>query len=75
MKKLTEIGNKTEKGIELTLEELKFLYEIENKIEGFGWEEDPRIEEIRGKRNQKRDYSKIYGYKEEEIGHVHHRKE
>ncbi|MDO4963654.1 MAG: hypothetical protein Q4E75_06155 [bacterium] len=66
MKKLTEIDNKINQGLELTQEELKFLYEIDSKIEGFGWNNDPRIEEIK-ERIQKRDYSKIYNCKEEEI--------
>ena len=31
----------------LTKEELQFLYKINAPIEGFGYEKDPRIEEIR----------------------------
>jgi hypothetical protein len=55
MKYLTEIEHKTEKNISLTKEELLFLYEVNSSIEGFGYEKDPRIEEIRGKRNLKVD--------------------
>ena len=43
MKKLTEINNKKE---ELNKEDLSFLYEIDNNIQGFGYNKDPRIEEI-----------------------------
>jgi len=39
----------------LTKEELKFLYEVDNKIEGFGYRDDPRIRSIKGYRDKKRD--------------------
>lgn len=49
-------GIKTFLNPELTKEELKFLYEIDNKIEGFGYRiPDPRIKEILDKRNAKID--------------------
>ena len=60
MKLLTEIDNKDQKGEELTKEELRFLYEIDSEIEGFGWQKDPRINEIKKKRNVKKDLSKYY---------------
>lgn len=55
MKKLTEIEKKTNKNEELSPEDLRFLYEIDSTIEGFGYERDPRIEEIRSKRNPRED--------------------
>lgn len=67
MKLLTLIDKKVNNNIELTLDELKFLYELNNKIEGFGYEKDPRIEEIKRKRNKRRDYSLIFNVKEEEV--------
>ena len=67
MKLLTLIDKKVNNNIELTLEELRFLYEIDSGIEGFGYEKDPRIEEIKSKRSLKKDYSIIFGIKEEEI--------
>ena len=67
MKSLTEIDTKVKNGEELTLEELKFLYEIDNEIEGFGWRKDPRIEEIISKRDDIKDLSKIYNIKAEQI--------
>ena len=60
MQYLTTIENKVQKGYELTIEELKFLYEIDNKIEGFGYQKDPRIEEIKSKRNIIDDLNKVF---------------
>ena len=68
MQLLTTIDNKVQKGFELTKEELRFLYEIDDKIEGFGWEQDPRIEEIIDKRNCKQDMACIFDCMEENIG-------
>ena len=67
MKLLTLIDKKVNNNIELTLDELKFLYEIDSKIEGFGYEKDPRIDEIKSKRNIKKDYALIFDVKEEEV--------
>ena len=67
MKMLTIIDNKVNKNEELTKEELMFLYEIEEKIEGFGWQKDPRIDEIRSKRNIKKDGATIYNVEENEV--------
>ena len=67
MKLLTLIDKKVNNNIELTLDELKFLYEIDSKIEGFGYEKDPRINEIKSKRNIKKDYALIFDVKEEEV--------
>ena len=60
MQFLTTIDNKVQKGYDLTIEELVFLYEIDDKIEGFGWEKDPRIEEIKSKRNIVDDLNKVF---------------
>ena len=65
MKLLTLIDKKVNNNIELTLDELKFLYEIDSKIEGFGYEKDPRINEIKNKRNIKKDCALIFDVKEE----------
>ena len=67
MKLLTLIDKKVNNNIELTLDELKFLYEIDGQITGFGYWEDPRIKEIKSKRNIKRDYGLIFNVKEEEV--------
>jgi hypothetical protein len=61
MKLLTEIENKTKRGEELNRDELVFLYEIEREVEGFGYEIDPRIYELRSQRDQKKDLKNILG--------------
>ena len=68
MKLLTEIDNKVSNNIDLTKEELRFLYEVDSKIEGFGFSKDPRIKEIHDKRNNKKDLEFIFDCKEENIG-------
>lgn len=55
MKKVTELVKKQEKGEVFTKGDLVFLYEIKDSIEGFGYERDPRIEELRNQRNKKED--------------------
>ena len=60
MQFLTTIDNKMQKGYDLTKEELKFLYEIDCQIEGFGYMKDPRIKEIRSKRNLVKDLNLIF---------------
>ena len=67
MKLLTLIDKKVNKNIELSLDELKFLYEIDNEIDGFGYKKDPRIQEIINKRNQKKDCALIYNISEDEV--------
>ena len=66
MKKLTDIYNEY-KNRELTNEELRFLYEVDKKIEGFGYEEDPRIEEILKERNKKEDLAKVFNCSPDQI--------
>lgn len=67
MKKLTEIYNKFDKNENLTKEDLKFLYEIDDNIEGFGYKKDPRIAEIRKTRNLQEDASIIFDCAKEQI--------
>ena len=67
MKIMTEIYEKHINGIDLTQEELIFLYEIEDIIRGFGYKKDPRIEEVKEKRNIEQDYAKIYNCEESQI--------
>lgn len=55
MKRLTLIEEKTKAGQPLTKDELIFLYEIDQPIQGFGYQKDPRIQEIRDQRNPKED--------------------
>ncbi len=67
MKLLTEIYNKRRDNQELTVEELSFLYEIDSKIEGFGYKKDPRIVEIINTRNQREDLSRIFNCDKSQI--------
>ncbi len=61
MRQLTALEKKINEGEEdLTEEELRFLYEIDSPIEGFGYREDPRIKELQSKRNTREDAMKIF---------------
>lgn len=55
MKHLTALVKATEAGKNLTRDDLRFLYELDSNIEGFGYQKDPRIEELRKKRDRKED--------------------
>ena len=67
-KMITYIYTKYEHNKELTKEDLKFIYEVDRKIEGFGYQKDPRIEEIKLGRDKRKDLAKMYDCQEEEIG-------
>lgn len=67
MKFLTEIEMKTKQKQRLTKNNLIFLYEIDSKIEGFGYQRNPRIEEIRKTRNPKEDAAIIFECQSSEI--------
>lgn len=67
MKTLTTLEKKQKEGQEFTKEELRFLYQIDEKINGFGWKSDPRIEEILQKRDKKKDVSLIFSVPENAI--------
>lgn len=69
MEKLTELEAKTENKKELTRAELLFLYETDGQIEGFGHHKDPRIKELREKRNPEQDMLIIFECQESQIAH------
>jgi len=69
MKQLTEIDSKVKKGIVLNKEDLIFLYEIDNSIEGFGYKKDPRIKELLDQRNTEQDMLIVFDYAPEQIAH------
>lgn len=69
MKFLTEIEKKTKIGQELTKSELVFLYEIDFQIEGFGYQRDPRIAELRQGRNVEEDMLVIFECAKDQIAH------
>jgi len=60
MKRLTGIHKLVESNPEavLTKEDVNFLYELDHDIEGFGYSDDPRINEIRRKRGE-RDHAEL----------------
>jgi hypothetical protein len=70
MKRLTAIEYKTTAGQELISDDLTFLYEINSPIEGFGYEKDPRIEEIRSQRNPEEDMLVIFDCEPAQIAHT-----
>ncbi|MDP3244187.1 MAG: hypothetical protein Q8M83_00840 [bacterium] len=67
MKQLTALENKIKKGQELTCADLVFLYEINSPIQGFGYQKDPRLQEIREKRDPKADASVVFDCPSEQI--------
>lgn len=67
MKLLTEIENKVNKNIELTKDELIFLYELKGKIKSFNYYSDPRITELILNRDAKEDLSRIFGIDKKNI--------
>jgi len=70
MKKLTELDAKREQEKAFTKDDLIFLYEINSKIDGFGYRRDPRIEELRKDRNPEEDMLVILECGKEQIAHV-----
>ena len=56
-RKLTLLNKKTKNNEPFTIEEIKFIWELEEDIIGFGWSFDERIEKIRKTRDRKKDFS------------------
>ena len=69
MKLLTGIEKKTKQKQPFTKEDLVFLYEINQPIEGFGYQRDPRIKEILDTRNQEEDAPIVFECTPEQIAH------
>jgi hypothetical protein len=69
MRYLTEIENRLADEQNLTREDLIFLYEIDSQIEGFGYERDSRIEEIRSQRSPEVDMLIVFNCEPEQIAH------
>lgn len=67
MKQLTAIEKKIKQGQKLDKNELVFLYEIDQPIEGFGYDRDPRIVEIIQERNKEEDAPIIFECAPEQI--------
>ena len=60
MKLLTEIEHRSKIGQPLSKDDLTFLYEINGSIDGFGYGDDPRIEEVRSQRVLEEDFTVVY---------------
>ena len=67
MEILTYIYTKHQNKGELTKTDLRFLYEIDDEITGFGYGRDPRIEELLYGRNIRKDLALVFDCKEENI--------
>ncbi len=66
---ITLLEQMTKKGEPLTRDDLTFLYEIDRKIEGFGYVTDPRIKELREQRNPEEDILIIFDCAPAQIAH------
>ncbi len=70
MKDLTALESKIKAEKQLTREDLIFLYEIDNPIQGFGYQKDPRIAELRKTRKDVNfDACLIFNCLPEQIAH------
>ncbi len=67
MKYLTLIEEKQRSNEELTKSDLRFLYEIDFQIEGFGYDRDPRIQKLKGSLEVLQDLMKIFQCSRNEI--------
>ncbi len=70
MRVLTSLEKKHENEESFTKDDLIFLYEINSSIEGFGYQKDPRVAELRQDRNTEEDMLVIFDCTKEEIAHV-----
>lgn len=70
MRILTSLEHKKEKEEPFTKDDLVFLYEINSTIEGFGYQTDPRIAELRKDRNVEEDMLAIFECTKDQIAHV-----
>jgi hypothetical protein len=61
MRRLTAIEHRAKAKAPLSKEDLRFLYEIDERVEGFGYEKDPRILGILSKRDPRADLSVAVG--------------
>ena len=67
MKLLTKLENKTKANQPLSKDDIIFLYEINSPIEGFGYNKDPRVKELRDQRDPKADAPVVFECQPNEI--------
>ena len=60
MKRMTTLTEKHKNGEKFLSNDLRFLYEIDDKIEGFGYGKDPRINTVQIGRDWKKDMNLIF---------------
>lgn len=70
MRILTAFEKKRENDEPFTKDDLVLLYEINGTIEGFGYQKDPRIVELRQGRNTEEDILVIFECTRDQIAHV-----
>lgn len=70
MRQLTALERKKEQEQEFTKDDLIFLYEVNARIEGFGYKEDPRIAELRTGRDTQSDMLIIFECARNQIANV-----
>jgi len=70
MRILTSLEKKKENDEPLTKDDLTFLYEINSNIEGFGYQKDPRIAELRKDRNTEEDMLVIFECTKDQIANT-----
>lgn len=69
MRHVTLLTLKQEQGEPFTKDDLTFLYELNDTIEGFGYQKDPRIAELRAQRNPTEDAPIIFECTPEQIAY------
>lgn len=67
MARVTEIVKRTEKSGDLNTEDLRFLYELDGKIEGFGYQRDLRLDELLKNRDTKEDLVSLFNCRFDQI--------
>jgi hypothetical protein len=67
MKRMTAITKKHRNGVELSADDLRFLYELDGTITGFGYQKDPRIKELKEGRDEQTDLASVFQCNPEQI--------
>ena len=67
MKRMTDITQRHRAGQSLTSDELRFLYEIDGNIQGFGYNADPRIKEVLQGRDMREDLALLFNCRPDQI--------
>src|SRR5262249_37865543 len=62
MRRMTRLDTMTMErpDVPLSNEDLRFLYEVDRAIQGFGYRSDPRIESVQSRRDRKADLASVF---------------